>query len=344
MKRLSAKRSFEKRSPKKPLDIKIGVIAPSSMIPKVEFQIGVHFLESKGYSVKTHPTVFQNHLLYSATDEARAKAFLEYAFDKDLNILWCARGGYGATHLLPYLERATLKKKPPFKALFGYSDATALLEFTRTHWGWKTFHSPMPSFRSFSVLPKHEWALLEQSIQKCFPSYSYSLKPLHLEPSFKNTKAPLVGGNLAVWNSLVGTPYEGKAENCFLLLEEIGENIGRINRMLHQLEQSGGLKKVKALLLGDFVDCNDTAPLALKSSSLMHSSLTSDFLASPPSKSLAPIRKTLPSQKALDLIFKEFGQRFKLSIFKGLPVGHGKHQAALELGRTYSLTKTGDFS
>lgn len=325
--------------PKTQSSPKIGIVAPSSMIPDIEFQLGVEKMKQEGWSVEVHPCLFGNHLLYSATDEVRAQSFLEFAFRKDLNILWCARGGYGATHLLPILDAATRKKKPPKKTLFGYSDATALMEFARTRWGWKTVHSPMPSFRSFSILPKGEWGSVQAAVQNSSKA-NLKLEPVFIPKSFKETSAPLVGGNLAVWNSLLGTPYAGKASGKLLLLEEVGENIGRINRMLHQLLQSSGLKNVKAIVLGDFTDCNDTAPLALKE---LPTPLTESFLKSPPSSAMAPIRTVLSSSEALKQIFKEFGKKTEIAIFKGMPVGHGEHQTAIELGRKYSLSRSGHF-
>ena len=123
--------------------IRIGIVATSSVVPKVEFEIGVTFLRSKGYSVDVHPKVLGEFMFYPAPDAERAEALIETALRKDLDALWCARGGYGATHLLPHLNRAKNKlKRAPKKTLLGYSDATALLEWFRVNLGWKTIHAP----------------------------------------------------------------------------------------------------------------------------------------------------------------------------------------------------------
>ena len=320
---------------KKKVPLHIGIIAPSSVVPPAEFQKGVEHLKKLGFTVSVHPTVLQQDYFYPANDEARAKAFLEYAFQDDIDILWFARGGYGATHLLPLLKNATLRKKPKKKTLLGYSDATALLEFVRVTWGWNSIHSPMPSSKVFSELKKSEWeSILEQlevatsarRIASLSTASTFSgLKPIFLPKTAEAKKAilaPLVGGNLSVWNSMIGTPYAGNAKGRILFLEDVQENIARINRMLHHLEQSGGLKGVKAIVLGDFLDCNDTV--------LMTDS--------------KPIRKLYPADEALDYIFRTLGEKLQIPIWKNAPVGHGPNYHALSLGRRYQLGPQGKLS
>jgi len=327
-----------KKSAKKPSEndsfphgMKIGIIAPSSVVPADEFKKGVAHLEAAGFEVEVHPTVLGQNYFYPADDETRAKAFLEFAFRDDLDIIWCARGGYGATHILPDLKKATAKKKPKKKTLLGYSDATALLEFTRVNWGWKTIHSPMPSNTVFTTLKDSEWkSILEQmkislagkKTSTVSSSNFSSLKPVHLPKGSmkKPIVAPVVGGNLAVWNSLIGTPYAGNARGKILFLEEIQENIPRINRMLNHLEQSGGLKGVKAIVLGDFLDCHDSV---MKVNG-------------------EPIRKVYPSEEALDFVFRLISEKTGIPVWKNAPVGHGPNYHALGLGLKYSFDSKGN--
>lgn len=306
--------------------LRIGIVAPSSVVPPAEFQQGVDHLRNQGFTVDVHPTVLEQDYFYPAPDETRANAILEYAFRGDLDVLWCARGGYGATHLLPLLKKATTgknpRKKPKKKTLVGFSDATALLEFVRVNWGWKTIHAPMPSLLTFSSLKPGEWnSLLEQLGLAPLSSASsfLGLKPVFVPKKAKTITAPLVGGNLSVWNSMIGTPFTGNAKGKILFLEDIQENIARINRMLHHLDQSGGLKGVKAIVLGDFLDCNDTV-------------MNIDG---------KPIRKTYPSDEALDFVFRLLGERLKIPVWKNLPVGHGPNYHALSLGKRYQLSPNG---
>jgi muramoyltetrapeptide carboxypeptidase len=310
----------------------IAIIAPSSVVPAAELRAGVDFLEKKGFNLDIHPTVFGQDYFYPANDNTRASVILDYAFREDIDVLWFARGGYGATHLLPLLKKATIKKKPKKKTLLGFSDATAILEFVRVNWGWNTIHAPMPSGKTFPHLKPSEWtSVLEQlelaTIGRKVGSLSAASSFSSLKPVFlpKNTTAkkvitaPLVGGNFSVWNSLIGTPYAGNAKAKILFLEDIQENIARLNRMIHHLEQSGGFKGVKAIVLGDFLDCNDTV---MKIND-------------------QPIRKLYPADEALDYIFRQLGERLQIPIWKNVPAGHGPNFHALSLGRKYSLNPQG---
>ena len=329
--------------------LRTGIIATSSSIPKVEFDLGVDVLREKGFEVDVHPSVYGQYWFYPASDEARAGALIEFALRPDLDLIWCARGGYGATHLLPYLEKAKKKLlKAKKKTLLGYSDATALLEWFRVNLGWKTIHSPMPALRTFAFLKKEEWKNIETCIavaQKASSkgSYSHSLTPLYLPKSFKSVEAPVVGGNLFVWNSLLGTRNQGNARGKILFLEEIGENLGRINRMLHHLEQANGLKGVKAIVLGDFLDCPDSVANGLMEIPGKGPNYEA-FLRNPPKEAMGPIRRIYPTSEAMDFVFQSLGERTGIPVFKGCPVGHGPNYHPLFLGKKHKLNKNGRFS
>jgi muramoyltetrapeptide carboxypeptidase len=328
--------------------IRIGIVAPSSVIPKVEFELGIEQLERHGYEIETHLSVFGEYYFYPGTDQERANAFLDFAFRDDLDAIWCARGGYGATHLLPFLEKATLRKKPAKKTLLGYSDATALLEFVRTRWGWNTIHAPMPSLRTFSLLKSDELNSMNSLIhhlcrKEKLKSPVFDLKPIFVPKTFKGVQAPIVGGNLAVWNSLIGTKYVGNARGKILFFEDVSENAARINRMIHHLEQSGGLKGVKAVVLGDFLDCNDTVPQCLQE----HPSVDDDFemyLRSPPKSSMGLLRTPLSSTEALEFVFHSLGERNGIPVYRDLPMGHGPNFYSMQLGRKANLKKDGKLS
>jgi muramoyltetrapeptide carboxypeptidase len=339
--------------------IKIGITATSSVVPKIEFERGVEFLRTQGFEVEVHPIVLQNEFLYTATDEDRARALIEFSEREDLDAIWCARGGYGATHLLPHLDRwkkrlgtkRTDQKRVKKKTLLGFSDITALLQWYHTHLNWPVIHSPMPSARTFSVLRISEWnairnaLLASMGLEKRKP-YAHSLKAVHVPKGFKGARAPVVGGNLAVWCSMLGTPSQGSTRGKILFLEEIGENFGRINRMLHQLEQAGGLKGCRAIVVGDFSDCKDSVPVGLKASPA--STLTGDalegFLRNPPKEALGFLRPSMELNPALHRIFSDLGARTGIAVYSGLPMGHGDSDLPLVLGLEHTLTRTGKFS
>ena len=333
--------------------IRIGIVATSSVVPQVEFEIGTEFLKREGFQVECHPSVFGDYFFYPSPDPERAQALIDFSKRDDLDAIWCARGGYGATHLLPFLDRAKkqLKTKKK-KTLLGYSDATALLEWFRINLGWKTIHAPMPSLRTFSVLEHEEWRILKALVfQSVSPklakkneiiTYSHLLTPVFVPKRFSSVEAPLVGGNFFVWNTLLGTKNAGNARGKILFLEEIQENVGRLNRFAHHLEQAGGLKSVRAIVLGDFLDCNDSVPQCLQNPPPDHVDLT-EYLKNPPKSALTGLREVVPSNEALDFIFKGLGDRNKIPIFRGVPAGHGPNHHSLFLGQAHRLQKNGQF-
>jgi muramoyltetrapeptide carboxypeptidase len=339
--------------------IKIGITATSSVVPKIEFERGVEFLCAQGFEVEVHPSVLQNEFLYTATDEARAQALIEFSEREDLDAIWCARGGYGATHLLPYLDRwkkrldkkGPGKKRPKKKTLLGFSDITALLQWYGTNLKWPVIHSPMPSARTFSVLRHSEWSAIRNALLASVGlekrrSYSHDLRPVHVPKGFKGARAPVVGGNLAVWCSLLGTPSQGSTRGKILFLEEIGENFGRINRMLHQLEQAGGLQGCRAIVAGDFNDCKDSVPVGLKSPPPFGASETAleAFLRSPPKEAFGFLRPNVELRPALERMLSDLGTRTGIAVYSGLPMGHGDSDLPLALGLEHALTRSGKFS
>src|ERR1035437_8184066 len=129
----------------------IGIVAPSSVVPQYEFSEGLKRLRAeKRIEVRVHPQCRKMELFFAGSDEDRAHAFLEMAMDPEIHVLWCARGGYGAYRLLPLLDQFTPQgRTPPRKLIVGYSDATLLLEYARSRWGWSALHGPMPGLLSF---------------------------------------------------------------------------------------------------------------------------------------------------------------------------------------------------
>ncbi len=331
--------------------IKIGIVATSSVIPKVEFEMGVEHLKRAGFEVEVHPNALNEYYLYPASDEDRAHALIEFSLRPDLDVIWCGRGGYGATHLLPFLnqwKRSLRGRRLKKKTIIGFSDITALLEWYRVNFKWETLHAPMPSLRTFSVLKVSEWEgllhLLRASLKKEKPkAESFPLEAIFVPKDFKSVTAPLVGGNLAVWNALLGTPDQGSTRGKLLFLEEIQENLGRINRMMHHLEQAGGLRGCKGIVLGDFTECNDSVPTGLKMAPPGGPGRVG-YLQSPPKEALGYLRSSYTTMEGLDFIFRAVGERNKIPVFSGLPVGHGSSHHSLYLGKKHTLDRKGNFS
>ncbi len=327
--------------------ITIGIIAPSSKVPQVELQIGVKAIREWGFKVRVHPICKKSHLFYAGTDEERATAFLEYATDPSVDVLWAARGGSGAIRILRHLDDWVAKNGVPAKKLFvGYSDSTALMEYVRQNWGWSILHGPMPSMRTFSLLSESDKSALSTwighgSVDRREAPWKRRLEFWANRPA-SPLEGTLLGGNLTVWNGLLGTPYQpkldsSKSDRAILFFEDVDESLYRIDRMLQQQVLSGALdrKHVQAIVLGNFLNCRDQVPSVLRAGV--------KNLRAPKPRELQPLRKVLNEKTTLRKIWSDVGARLGIPVAFGLPVGHGPEVSPLPLGARYTLHPDGKF-
>jgi muramoyltetrapeptide carboxypeptidase LdcA involved in peptidoglycan recycling len=142
-----------------------------------------------------------------------------------------------------------------------------------------------------------------------------------------------------MWQCVIGTPYAGRANGKILFLEDVDERPYRIDRMLTQLVQSGGLVGVRAIILGDFTNCDDEASMCLKP--LEAGTNPYQLLEGIERRERIPLRKVFPLDAALGEILGTVGQRLKIAVAVGLPVGHGPNYSPLPLGAEYRLTPDG---
>jgi muramoyltetrapeptide carboxypeptidase len=329
------------------MKLRVGIFAPSSKVPETEFGMGLDRILAAGLEPVVHPNTLKGHLFFAGTDEERAEAFWAMAEAPALPILWAARGGYGSARILPLLDRMAKKRRKPMprKLLAGFSDSTALLEYVRTRWGWATLHAPMPGLRQFCALPEHEWqALLAafrgQGVKAPAPQSGKRLEWIGPKPKGA-IRAPIVGGNLAVMTSLIGTPYAVKCRGKIVFLEDTDENLYRVDRMVQQLIASGSLKAARAVVLGNFMNCRDLVPKVLAE---MPGDAASRIKAikDPDASLLKPLRPTLEPDQGLAEIFAEIPRQLKIPVARGLPTGHGPEKAPLPMGGQYELTTRGE--
>jgi muramoyltetrapeptide carboxypeptidase len=308
----------------------------------VELKLGVEKIRSHGFRVSVHPQCKKSDLFFAGTDEERSSAFFEYAMSDEYSALWCARGGSGAIRLLPFLKTfAAQRGIPPKKLLIGYSDATVLMEYVRRHWGWSILHAPMPSMRKFPLISDLDWSALTQWVDQRPSSAPWQDVRLSfwVNPPQAPIQGDLLGGNLTVWNGLLGTPYAPRPGKSLLFFEDVDENLYRIDRMLQQQVLSGAWDQVKALVLGNFLNCRDYAPLVLKASPSSRS--MKRVLTTPTPQELKPLRKSFAEQEALKKIWSDVGHRLGVPVAFGLPVGHGPEVSPLPLGASYRLSPQG---
>jgi len=308
----------------------VAVVAASSVVPRVELDAGAERLRAEGLDVRVDPRCLSAHFTYAGADHDRAASFWDAATNPAIDILWMARGGYGAGRLLPLLADLAVARgsPPPRKLLVGYSDVTVLHEFVRTRWNWSTLHAPMPAAPNFGQYHKAHWRALIDLVHGRHPHRAWGERPLTWlnPPPGKSVEAEIIGGNLALWASAVGTPFAPTpARDRILVLEDVGERFYRLDRMLTQVRQAGLLDGTAALLLGDFTDCDDDPPKLVR--------------AAAPDGTQTPLRPQLHWPDALREIFA----RLPVPVATGLPVGHGPNFAPLPLGAKYRAWADGAF-
>ena len=235
----------------------IGVISPASSPNELErIEKGVKYLEGLGYKVDVGKNVGKVHGYLAGTDEERLDDLHSMFSNKDVKAIFNVRGGYGSGRLLDKINYGLIKRNP--KIFVGYSDITALQMAFLKKTGLVTFAGPMVAvdFASDNVDPFTEenfWKIITSS--KKIGKINNPNNEKFYTLSKGRGEGSLIGGNLALLISLMGTDYQPNFSNSVLLLEDIGEDPYRIDRMFYQLKYAKVFSKIKGVILGRFVDC-----------------------------------------------------------------------------------------
>ncbi len=238
----------------------VGLIAPANatFLP-VELDIARETLEALSLRVKTGAHLLDRHGYLAGRDADRAADVNALFSDPDVRAVLALRGGWGSARLLPHLDYAAIRRHP--KVLMGYSDVTALLNAVHARTGLVTFHGPVgiSTWTPFSV--EHMAAVL-------FEGEALTLaNPVELREGLVQVedrvqtitpgraRGRLVGGNLTVLSAIVGTPYVPEMDGAILFLEDTGEAVYRMDRMLTHLKLAGLLGRIKGFVFGRCTDC-----------------------------------------------------------------------------------------
>ncbi len=232
----------------------VGIFAPSSRVNKNAIENTVSLLEKRGYKVFIHPQTFTQNNQSAGTTEEKTAALHDLFAAPSIQAIICAKGGNQAGYLLDRIDYDLIRKNP--KIIMGYSDPTALLNAITKETGLVTFHGPMP--HNFPRLP-------EEQLEHCFALLAGETKELPLSGAQVirdgQAEGPLIGGNLSLLCSLIGTPWEPDFENAILFLEDCDDEISRFDRMFQHLRNAGVFKKLNGLIFGQFTDVQDTGKI-----------------------------------------------------------------------------------
>jgi muramoyltetrapeptide carboxypeptidase len=241
----------------------VALVAPASpaLDPDTN-DIAVEVVASLGFKPKlsAHARAKTNYLAGSDADRA---ADLNAAFaDPSVDAVWCLRGGYGSPRILPFLDYETIRKNP--KPFIGYSDITAPLNSINRLTGLVTFHGPLAE----GTQTDYTLAAFKKVLYEASPAGRIAGPP-PFEPGETKVdrenrlyrmapgkaKGRLVGGNISVFSTLIGTPFEPELKGRILFLEEVGEDPYRIDRWLTQFVLTGKLAGLSGIALGKLHDC-----------------------------------------------------------------------------------------
>lgn len=267
---------------------KIGIIAPAGPVISAELQPSIDLLQEYGYRISTSPNIYAQSDYLAGNDDKRLSDIQIMFEDREIKAILCARGGYGSIRLLDKISYNLIARNP--KIVIGYSDITALLLAIFKNTGLITFHGPLA----------RELAGKERRFLDSLLRAISSVEPLTLRfPEGKCYRGGiaegiLLGGNLSLICGLMGTPYFPRLEGAILFIEERGEPLYRIDRMLTQLRISGHFANLGALIFGGFEDCGDN--------------------------------------QAVEKLLVDITSDFRFPVCGGIPIGHGDANITLPVG------------
>jgi muramoyltetrapeptide carboxypeptidase len=237
----------------------VGLITPSSYVSDPdELAFAKRFCEFFQLKWKLGKNVGQRYGYLAGTAQQRVDDLHAMFSDREVRGVFCVRGGYGSAQMLDRIDYGLIRDNP--RVFLGYSDITALHTAIGQRTGLVTFHGPV----SLSHLT--EWS--QQHLQAAVfaseaigavtnPPESNPLRASHTMRTVRGGRATgaLAGGNLTLLSTTLGTPYAIETAGRILLLEEVGEDIYRIDRMLTQLRLAGKLQTAAGILVGECKDC-----------------------------------------------------------------------------------------
>jgi muramoyltetrapeptide carboxypeptidase len=239
----------------------IGIISPASSPDDLtKINHGVEYLEKIGYRVEIGKNVGSQEGYLAGSDLQRLSDLHEMFHNKNVKAIFSIRGGYGSGRLLDKIDYKLIRNNP--KIFVGYSDITALQMAFFAKTGLVTFGGPMVAVDFHDEISPFTEEVFWRTItsNKKIGRIQNPRKEKFYLLNKGRGQGRLLGGNLSILTSLMGTEYLPKLKDSILLLEDVNEAPYRIDRMFNQLRLAKILKQVSGIILGHFVDCYETDP------------------------------------------------------------------------------------
>jgi len=232
---------------------KVAIVATAKKIELGQIDGAIREIKSWGLQVVIGPNLYAVDRQFAGTDDQRRQD-LQWAMDEpDIKAVLFARGGYGTARILDDLNWSKFLKSP--KWLCGFSDLTALHSHVNRHLQVETLHATMPIFFKDGV-PNEGSESLRKALFGPESTLNWPADALNRTGS---AEGELVGGNLSVLYSIMGTPSQMDFSGKLLFLEDLTENLYHIDRMIMQMKRAGHLAQLRGLIVGQFTEMTDNA-------------------------------------------------------------------------------------
>ncbi|TYA74012.1 LD-carboxypeptidase [Seonamhaeicola marinus] len=279
----------------------VAIVAPAGILKnrKAEIEHAKALLKRWGLHVEVGTHVFNQGRHFAGTDDERCEDFQKALNDPKIKAIWCARGGYGSVRILDKLDWTAFKENP--KWIIGYSDITAF--HNQVHnFGIQSLHAMM------CTSLQDEPATIKETIDTFKTAlFGASLK-YTLQGSTYNksgsVSAPIVGGNLTILHTMLGSETSIDTSGKILFIEEIGEYKYHIDRMLQSLKRAGYFNNCKGVIIGDMTKIK---------------------------------KNTTPWGSSIEQLILDVLSEYNFPIAFNMPAGHEKDNRALILGKTAVL-------
>jgi len=277
----------------------IGITAPARKISIEEIQPALHFFQNEGFRVVLGEHLFDDNNQFAGTDQARAQDMQSFINDPDIRAIVCARGGYGSVRIIDKIDFSPLFDHP--KWICGYSDVTV-------------FHSHLnclqiPTLHCTMPINIHEHDIENLNNKTCLQFLRGELLAYHIKPHpfnrSGNAQATIVGGNLSILYSLLGSSSDIDTTGKILFIEDLDEYLYHIDRMMMALKRAGKLDHLAGLLVGSMSDMHDN---------------------------------TIPFGETAEEIIARCCQEYDYPICFHFPAGHTDENVAIPFGIECSLT------
>lgn len=235
----------------------IGICAPASPpASESDLEKGIRYLERLGFRVEIGRHARRRHGYLAGRDIERASDLNALFADRRVKAIFVARGGYGSSRILPILDYHSIRRNP--KILVGYSDVTALHFALLSMTGLISFSGPMVAAELASGISGAREESFWRTLMSARPQPPLTGDGLigSRRPPHPPHSGRLLAGNLSLVAALVGTPFFPDVLHPLLLLEEVGEEPYRVDRLLQQVKQSGCTGRAVGIATGRFIRCN----------------------------------------------------------------------------------------